>query len=110
MKNVKLADFRTPAKHDHVKEIVFRGEMNGSSFDIGFLPEAEFIYHFDISPDVFFQNLHIKGVYYEPYRTFLRLKFPISVEMYWHGVSDKLYVKSKIRNLKNLEKKVFSKN
>ena len=94
MKNVGLEEFRTPIKHAQVKDVVFRGERrDGSSFDLGFLPEAEFIYHFDVAPDVFFQNLPIEEVYYEPYRTFLRLRLPINVEIHWPGVSDKLYVK-----------------
>lgn len=95
MKIVSLQDFLTPVIHQNVEDIVFRGNENGSSFDIGFLPEAEFIYHFDISPDVFFKNLNTIEVYYEPYRTFLRLESPTDIQIYYSGKSDKLYVEGK---------------
>jgi len=95
MQHVSLQDFKTPVTHRQVKDIVFRGERNGSDFKLGFLPESEFIYHFDVSPDVFFKNLMIDEVYYEPYRTFLRLKSPTDIEISWPGVSDKLYVRGK---------------
>ena len=93
MKRVALDDFRKPATHEDVESVVFRGETDGSRFDLGFLPEAEFIYHFDIAPDVFFQDLPIQEVYYEPYRTFLRLKSPVRIQIHWPGASDKLFVK-----------------
>lgn len=97
MKTVKLEDFREPIIHENVDEIVFRGEMDGTNFCIGFLPEREFIYHFEGSPDVWFNNFLITRVYYEPYRTFLKLKSPVDVIVHWKGDSDKLYVRAQRR-------------
>lgn len=93
MKNVGLEDFRKPLRHKQVEQIVFRGDFHGTFFDLGLLPEAEFIYHFECSPDVFFQGLPIKEVYYEPYRTFLRLEYPVDIEIHSEGRYGKLYVK-----------------
>jgi hypothetical protein len=93
MKTVTLEYFKEPVFHKNVKEIIFRGEMDTSSFDIGFVPEMpQFMYHFDISPDVYFNRLPISQVYYEPYRTFLRLRRSIDLMIHWKGFSDKLYI------------------
>lgn len=53
MKKVTLKHFKTPVLHINVKDIVFRGEPIGKNFYLGLLPEDEFIYHFNIAPDVF---------------------------------------------------------
>ena len=98
MRNVTLSDFQKGVAHRDVETIVFRGESNGSSFDLGFLPEGEFLYHFNIAPDVYFQNLPIREVYYEPCRTFLYLHSPISIQMHSpkrEAAYDKLVVKAK---------------
>ncbi len=108
MKNVKLDNFKKPVIHKNVKQIVFRGEKEGKDFDLGFLPEGEFIYHFSVSPDVYFLNLDIEEVYYEPYRTFLRLKKPTDLEIVWFddkediktGPPGKGYDKLYIRGIK----------
>jgi hypothetical protein len=90
---VRLEDFRQPAMHRKVKDIVFRGNKNGRDFYLGFTPGAEFQYHIVPSPDVYFQDLSIKEVYYEPYRTFLRLKKETTVTIQYSGSpSDKLYI------------------
>jgi len=95
MKKVSLQHFKTPVLHNNVTDIVFKGEHDGKNFYLGLLPQAEFIYHFEISPDVFFRNLKIDAVYYEPYRTFLRLSSPTAIQIYWEGKSDKLHVEGK---------------
>ncbi|MGB4269302.1 MAG: hypothetical protein WBK20_08985 [Spirochaetota bacterium] len=95
MKKVSLKHFETPILHTNVKDIVFNGEHIGKNFYLGFLPENEFVYHFEIAPDVFFRNLKINEVYYEPYRTFLRLSSPTDVQIYWKGKSGKLFVEGK---------------
>ena len=93
MKKVTLEDFKEEVIHKGVKEIVFRGDKEGTGFDLGFSPESEFVYHFDITPDVFFQNLSIKEVYYEPYRTFIRLEHPLGIKIYYPGTSNKIHIK-----------------
>ncbi len=93
MKTVTLEYFKEPVLHKNVKEITFCGETDASSFDIGFFPDTpEFMYHFDISPDVYFKRLPISQVDYEPYRTFLRLRHSTDLMIHWKGVSDKLYI------------------
>jgi hypothetical protein len=79
MKTVTMADFKTPKIHPEVKDIVFRKDDDEKCFELGLLPENEFIYHFDVSPDVFFRNLTVDEVYFDPYRTFLRLKDPVTI-------------------------------
>ncbi|MCK9265455.1 hypothetical protein M0P98_00980 [bacterium] len=96
MKQVTLEDFKTPVYYKQAKDIVFSGEKDGTDFKLGFLPESEFVYSFDTAPDVFFQDLDIEEVYYEPYRTFLRLKYPTDLKIYLRG-GDKLYVKGNLR-------------
>lgn len=95
MKTVALGDFQDAALHEGVQSIVFRGEPDGSGFDLGFEPEAEFIYDFDIAQDVFFQELPIREVYYEPYSTLVRLTSSVTIHVHWPGVSEKLYLTGK---------------
>jgi len=94
MKNVTLSDFQKGVTHRDVDTVIFRGESNGSSFDLGFLPKGEFLYHFDVTPDVCFRNLPIREVYYEPYRTFLYLHSSVMIEVV-ELESSKLVVKAK---------------
>lgn len=96
MRIVTIQDFRQAVIHQDVEDVIFRGEADGSSFDLGFAPEAEFIYHFDIAPDVYFQELPIREVYYEPYRTFLRLSSPTRIQVHSRASApSKLFVKAK---------------
>jgi len=96
MKNVDLSYFSGGIHHSQVTDIVYRKATDDGGFELGFLPEAEFIYHFAIAPDVHFQHLDIKEVYFEPYRTFLRLKLPTDISVHWPGSLDKLYVKATV--------------
>lgn len=97
MKKVSLENFKKPVVHKNVETIVFDGEAKRGMrrFYLGFLPEAEFIYDFNKGiPDVYFEGLPIKEVYYEPYRTFLHLEYSVDVEVCWEGEnSDKLHVR-----------------
>ncbi len=95
MKTVNLENFKIPIRRKNVEDIVFRKDSQEGGFILGFTPGDEFVYNFECSPDVFFQDLSIKEVYYEPYRTFLRLSKPEDIEISWPGSSDKLYVKGK---------------
>ena len=97
MKSVGLENFKKPVVHKNVKTVVFHGEARGNArkFYLGFLPENECIYDFNKGiPDVYFEGLPIKEVYYGPYRTFLHLEYSVDVEVCWEGGnSDKLHVK-----------------
>lgn len=97
MKNVSWDSFKKPVVHKNVEIVVFHGEARRDArrFYLGFLPEDEFIYDFNKGiPDVYFQGLPIKEVYYEPYRTFLHLEYSVDIEICWEEVnSDKLCVR-----------------
>ena len=97
MKSVGLKNFKKPVVHKNVETVVFHGETRGQErrFYLGFLPEEECIYDFNKGiPDVYFEGLPIKEVYYGPYRTFLHLEYSVDVEVCWEGGnSDKLHVK-----------------
>jgi len=90
---VPMSYFTETRRHINIKQIVFRKLQKEGVFVIGFLPKSEFSYIIDGNPDVYFNDLEIKGVYYEPYRTFIRLKKPSTVEISYPGTGDKLYVK-----------------
>lgn len=82
LKKVSLKDFEKPVYFRKVRTIVFHSESRHGSFLLGFLPHGEFIYQFWAPPDVFFRKIPIEEVYYEPYRTFIRLKRPVDVVVY----------------------------
>jgi len=89
---VTMADFKTPKTHLEVKDIVFRKDDDEKCFELGLLPEDENIYHFNISPDVFFRNLTVDEVYFEPSRTFIRLKQPVTIALSCSGKNGGLLV------------------
>lgn len=91
--NVSLDFFKNPAVHKDVSDIVFRNDNDAGIFYLGLLPDGEFTYGIKTNPDVYFKNLDIEEVYYEPYRTFIRLKAPSKIEISFPGSGDKLYVK-----------------
>lgn len=79
MKQVSLGDFVKSKTHINVEQVCFMPYNESQAFALGFLPEGEFIYEFNGSPDVTFSNLPIKEVYYEPYRIFIRLRHGVTV-------------------------------
>jgi len=81
MKKVTLKDFLDGVRYNDVRGIVLRGRGNKTNFQLGFIPQDEFIYEFGDNPDVHVRNLNIKEVLYEPYRIILRLKKPSKVEL-----------------------------
>lgn len=88
---VSLRDFEKPVSYRRVNAIVFHGESRQGPFLLGFIPYGEFIYEFGVPPDVFFRKLPIEEVYYEPYRTIIRLRRPTDIIVYMESF-DKLVV------------------
>lgn len=95
MKKVNLSFFSSPVVREGVERIVIHPERHGNPFSIGFLPEEEFSYEFSVAPDILFEHLNIKEVYYEPYRTFVVLSHPTTVEIVSLGNTDKISVREK---------------
>jgi len=116
LRQVDLDDFEKPVYFRKVHTIVFHSESRHGPFLLGFLPYGEFIYKFGAPPDVFFRKIPIEEVYYEPYRTFIRLKRPVDIVVYKGGGVSKLVVEgtekillnwSNWHRLKNLAKNKF---
>jgi len=95
MKKVNLSFFSSPVVREGVERIVIHPERHGNPFSIGFLPKEEFSYEFSVAPDILFEHLNIKEVYYEPYRTFVVLDQPATVEIALLANTDKLMVRGK---------------
>lgn len=95
MKKVDLSFFASPVVREEVERIVTYPERQGNPFALGFLPEEEFSYKFSVVPDILFEHLNIKEVYYEPYRTFIVLDQPATVEIALLANTDKLMVRGK---------------
>ncbi|QJR21809.1 hypothetical protein BREVNS_1059 [Brevinematales bacterium NS] len=95
MKKVNLSFFSSPVVREGVERIVIHPERHGNPFSIGFLPKEEFSYEFSVAPDILFEHLNIKEVYYEPYRTFIVLDQPTTLEIVLLANTDKLIVKER---------------
>lgn len=95
MKKVDLSFFASPVVREKVERIVLYPERQGNPFALGFLPEEEFSYAFSVVPDILFEHLNIKEVYYEPYRTFIVLDQPTTLEIVLLANTDKLIVKER---------------